>query len=117
MKKYYIFLSISAAILIGFTTLAILYFHDYYEIIREINKLELDFTLTSLFPFISEEGNTTTKERPDTSNLQKNADVSLTLGIVFTVIVCIALVTFIIFLIKILKKNQTPHKEIGSSIE
>ena len=118
MKKYYIFLSIAGAILIGFTVLAIFYYHDYYTITKEIYKLELNHTFTSLIPFFSTDESDKPKERPDTSGLQKEADVSLTLGIIFTVLACLALVLFTLCLIKMLKKkNQGSLKEATSSNE
>ena len=111
MKKYYIFLSILSVILIGFTVLTILYFHDYYEITKEIYKLELDYTFTSLIPFITPE-ETTPKERPDTSLLQAEADYSLRLGIVFLVIACIILILLAITIIKMFRiKHQQLDKE------
>lgn len=117
MKKYYIFLSVIGAILIGFTVLAIFYYHDYYEITKEIYKLEMGHTFSSLLSFFPSEDNAQ-KERPDTSDLQKEADASLTLGIIFTVVACIALALFVIFLIKTLKKkNQESPKETISSSE
>lgn len=117
MKKYYIFLSIIGAILIGFTVLTIFYYHDYYEITKEIYKLEMGHTFSSLLSFLPSEDNTK-KERPDTSGLQKEADFSLTLGIIFTVVACIALALFVIFLYKTLKKkNQGLPKETIASSE
>ena len=101
-KKYYIFLSVSAALLIGFTILSIFYFHDYYEITKEIYKIELDYSFTSLFSSMVDG----LKDRPDTSGLQAEADRSLTLGIIFTVIACIALAFFIVFIIKMIKAKK-----------
>ena len=114
MKKYYIFLSLIGVVFIGFTVLSIFYYHDYYEITKEIYKLELDHTFTSLLPFISSDESGTKKERPDTSGLQHEANVSLTLGIIFTVIATIALAAFIVLLLKTLK-NQKLNKEATSA--
>lgn len=117
MKKYYIFLSVISVILIGFTVLTIFYFHDYYEITKEIYKLEMDHTFTSLFSFVTSEDGVS-KERPDTSDLQAQADHSLVLAIVFLIIAIIALALLVFILIKIFKnRNQQASKDITSSEE
>lgn len=117
MKKYYIFLSVISAILIGFTVLTIFYFHDYYEITKEIYKLEMDHTFTSLFSFVTSEDGAL-KERPDTSGLQAQADHSLVLALVFLIIAIIALTLLILILIKIfMNRNQQVNKDITSSGE
>ena len=54
MKKYYIFLSIISVFLLAFIGLAIFYYHDYYEITKEIYKLEVNHTFTSLIPFFND---------------------------------------------------------------
>ena len=107
MKKYYIFLSIFTILLLVFTGLTIFYYHDYYKITKEIYKLELNHAFTSLIPFGREGDETTAKERPDTSGLQAQADLSLALGIVFNVIACIALALFVVALVKTLKNRKT----------
>ena len=117
MKKYYIFLSVISVILIGFTVLTIFYFHDYYEITKEIYKLEMDHTFTSLFSFVTSEDGVS-KERPDTSGLQAQADHSLVLAIVFLIITIVALTLLVFILIKIFKnRNQQANKDITSSGE
>lgn len=103
MKKYYIFLSIISVFLLAFIGLAIFYYHDYYEITKEIYKLEVNHTFTSLIPFFNEGESSTPKERPDTSGLQAEANASLTLGIIFTVFACFALTLLVIKIIKFIK--------------
>lgn len=114
MKRYYIFLSIFGVILLVFTGLAIFYYHDYYEITKEIYKLEVNHTFTSLIPFFNEGENTTPKERPDTSGLQAEADISVTLGIIFTVLACVALTLLVIEVIKIINTKKSKTNEIDN---
>ena len=114
MKKYYIFLSVISVFLLAFIGLAIFYYYDYYEITKEIYKLELNHTFTSLIPFFNEGENTTPKERPDTSGLQAEANVSLTLGIIFTVLACAALTLLVIEVIKIINIKKSRINEIDN---
>lgn len=73
--------------------------------------MELDYTFTSLIPFITPE-ETTPTERPDTSLLQAEADYSLRLGIIFLVIACIILILLAITIIKMFRdKHQQLNKE------
>ena len=103
IHNFELILSVSVALLIGFTILSIFYFHDYYEITKEIYKIELDYSFTSLFSSMVDG----LKDRPDTSGLQAEADVSLTLGIIFTAIACIALGLFIVFITKMIKAKKS----------
>lgn len=90
-----------------FTGLAIFYYHDYYEITKEIYKLEVNHTFTSLIPFFNEGESNTPKERPDTSGLQAEADISLTLGIIFTVFACVALTLLVIKIIEFINIKKS----------
>ena len=107
MKRYCIFLSIFSLIIFVCIGLSIFCYHEYYQITKEIYKIELNHTFTSLIPFANENGEITPQERPDTSGLQADANSYLTLGIIFTVFGCIALALLILKTIKAIRIQKT----------
>ena len=114
MKRYYIFLLIFSLIIFVCIGLSIFCYLEYYQITKEIYKLELNHTFTSLIPFANENGEITPQERPDTSSLQAEADISLTLGIIFTVLACAALTLLAIEVIKIINIKKSKTNEIDN---
>ena len=109
MKKHYAILSILIALLITFTVLTIVFFHEYKDITREIVGKELSYDFSSLFPIggISGDGDTTPKERPDTSALAAKADNYKLGGIIFLVLAILVLAGITYFIIRIIRQRKT----------
>ena len=105
MKKRYIFLILFVVLFIGFTVTAIFFFRDCYKITREIYKVELTHSLTSLSSVFSGD-DTGLKERPNISAMQAEADASLNYGIIFSVFAIVSLMSAIMYLVKILDSNR-----------
>ena len=105
MKKRYIFLILFIVLFIGFTVTSIYFFRDCYKINKEIYKVELTYSLTSLSSVFSGD-DTGLKQRPNISAMQAEANVSLDWGIAFSLFAILALVSAIIFLVKIIDSNR-----------
>ena len=110
MKKRYIFLILFAVLFIGFTVTSIFFFRNYYKITKEIYKVELNYSFTSLSSVLSGD-DTVLKQRPNTSAMQAEADASLDWGITFSVFAVLALMSAITYLVKILDSNRMPLTE------
>ena len=112
MKKQYVVLSILGVLVITFGVLSGVFFDRYVDITKEIVGMDTGYLFTAFIPFIgTNNGEETTtsiqpRERPDTSALRSKADVSLTLGIIFTVIASIMLILLVLWIIKILKDKK-----------
>ena len=112
MKKQYVVLSILGVLVITFGVLSGVFFDRYVDITKEIVGMDTGYLFTAFIPFIgTNNGEETTtsiqpRERPDTSALRSKADVSLTLGIIFTVIASIMLILLVLWIIKILKVKR-----------
>ena len=105
MKRHYIFLILFVVLFIGFTITSIYFFRDCYKINKEIYKVELTYSLTSLSSVFSGD-DTGLKQRPNISAMQAEANVSLDWGIAFSLFAILALVSAIIFLVKIIDSNR-----------
>ena len=110
MNKRYIFLILFVVLFIVFTVTSIFLFRDYYKITEEIYKVELNYSFTSLSSVLSGD-DTVLKQRPNTSAMQAKADVSLNCGITFSILAVLALMSAIIYLVKILDSNEMPLTE------
>ena len=105
MKRHYIFLILFIVLFIGFTITSIFFFRDCYKITKEIYKVQLTHSLTSLSSVFSGD-DTGLKQRPNISAMQAEADASLNCGIAFSVVAILSLMSAIIFLVKILDSHR-----------
>lgn len=115
MKKQYFVLSILIAVVITFGVLSGVFFDRYVHITKEIVGKDTGYIFTSVFPTITMDENGVPtieqKQRPDTSALKADANVALTLGIVFVSIASIALVFLVLWIIKIIKNKKSQQQQ------